>query len=237
MIAAASEGEAREVTSPTGVWILRLPWSPGVGCWSFVTRFGWNLLVFAFLAALFCGCATTRLPNIDEYRDLTKEGRAGVQASLRSLDEIAAHPANVSSKQLASYERDVQNLQVNSVRIRARIRAIEARGDEYFASWSETLANLKDPHVREAANRSRPELEAAFGRLKAASQAAGAVFKPFSAGLQKLRVELETKPAAVDSADDRELIRKTSENGLEVLRQLQTIDVELATMRKILTSK
>ena len=186
---------------------------------------------------LFSGCATTKLPNIDEYRELTKEGRAGVQAALRSLDEIAAHPGNVSSRQLASYERNVQDLQVHSVRIRERIRAIEARGDQYFASWSESLANLKDPHVREAASRSRPQLEAAFGRLKAASQRTAAAFKPFSAALHKLRVELETKPARVDSADDRELIRTTSENGREVLQQLQNIDAELATMRKILTSK
>ena len=194
-------------------------------------------LALVFFSSLFSGCATTKLPNIDEYRGLTKEGRAGVQAALRSLDEIAAHPGNVSSKQLTSYERDVQSLQVNSVRIRARIHAIEARGDQYFASWSETLANVKDPHVREAASRSRPELEAAFGRLKTASQGAGAAFKPFSAGLQKLRVELEIRPAGVDSADDRELIRKTSEKGREVLQQLQTIDGELATMRKTLTSK
>jgi hypothetical protein len=194
---------------------------------------GMFLVLTACLLA--CGCATTKLPNIDEYRELTKEGSGGVKTALGSLDEIAAHPGNVSSKQLANYERDVQTLQVNSVRIRSRIRAIEARGDDYFASWSQTLANLKDPGVREAASRSRPELESAFARLKEASQRTGAAFKPFSAGLQKLRVELETKAGHIDSPEGRDLIRQTSGNGREVLHQLQNIDAELITMRKILT--
>ncbi len=235
--AAASNAGAREAASPIAVWILRVLWRLGFGRRGFVPRFGWNLFIFAFSAALVCGCVTTKLPNIDEYRELTKEGHAGVQAAVRSLDEIATHPSNASSKRLANYERDVQSLQVKSIRLRERARAIEARGDAYFASWSETLANLENRHVREAASRSRPELEASFARLKAASQRAGAAFRPFFASLKKLRVELEIKPGGLDSVEDRELIREASENGREVLQQLQTIDAELATMRKILTSK
>jgi len=193
--------------------------------------------VLALLCVLLCGCATTKFSNIDEYHQLTKQAEDGVESALRSLQKISAHPNKVSHRQVAAFGRDVQSLYVNSIKIRARAQAIQARGDAYFASWSESLANIKDPRVRERANRYRPQLEASFGRIKAASQNAGAAFKPFSAGLQKLRVELETKPGGIDNSADRDLVAKTAEYGLEVLKQLGNIDSELVLMRKLLSGR
>jgi hypothetical protein len=194
-------------------------------------------ILLVLMTCVLCGCATTKFTNIDEYHQLTKQAEDGVEATLRSLQPISAHPNKVSARQIAAYEREVQSLHVNSIKIRARAQAIQARGDAYFASWSESLAAIKDSRVRERANRYRPQLEASFGRIKAASQGAGTAFKPFSAGLQKLRVELETKPGGIDNSTNRDLIGKTAGDGLEVLKQLGSIDSELVLMKKLLSGR
>src|SRR6266403_3192746 len=190
------------------------------------------LLAMGFLAA---GCATQKFAGIDEYKQLTMEATADVQAALHALDQVSANASHCTPKTVAAFEHDVQCLEVHSIRVRARARAIQARGDAYFACWSESITNITDLRVREAAERCHPELEASFSRIKLASQSAGAAFDSFSSGLQKLRVELEIKAGCVDSGADRELIQKTGENGQQVLKELGVSNSELLAMKKTLT--
>jgi len=194
------------------------------------------VFLLSALVALFSGCATTpKLSGVEEYKQLTKRATVAVQKAVHSLEKVSASPGPPAPKTIAEFERNLQSLQVDSVQIRARARAIRARGDAYFADWSENIAKIENPKVRAAAERSRPQLQASFEHIKLASQQAGAAFDPFLSGLLKLRVELELRPEAMASPPGNDLARTTLGNGHEVLADLAKIESELQTITKLLT--
>jgi hypothetical protein len=195
------------------------------------------------IASLLGGCATKQLNDdtpkpgsgVAEYRQLTSEAVTAVRAALAALDKVSVASNPCPPKLVAAFASEVQRLHVDSLRIRARGQAIRARGDAYFADWSESISRIEDPQVRDRADRFHPELQQCFARLKLASQQAGAAFKPFLSGLRMLRVQLEKQPVTSEPGTTKDLLRTTRERGGEVLQQLDLINQELATMTQLLT--
>jgi hypothetical protein len=195
------------------------------------------------LAVLLSGCATSKvgsrapLPEngIEEYRQLTSEALDSVLLALRSLDQVGAQAGHCPSNVVVAFSDEVQRLQVESLRVRARSQAIQARGDAYFAAWSENLARMKDPQVRQLAERFRPELERSFARIKLESQQAGDAFRPFLHGLRELRVELEAKGGSLDTESATRQLRATRAQGELVLQRLGAVSGELLVVSRMLT--
>jgi hypothetical protein len=133
-----------------------------------------------------------------------------------------------------AFSNQVQRLQIDSLRIRARAQAILTRGDAYFASWSESIARIKDPQVRAAAERFHPELAQSFSKIKLASQQAGGAFKPFLSGMRKLHVQLEKDSGLRQDDTTKELVSSTRANGEEVVRELGVVRGELDAVTKML---
>ncbi len=198
---------------------------------------------FALIAgSLLAGCATndhsgagSRIPpGVREYQDITRESAAAVRKALKSLDKVAQPKPTAAS--ISGLSDQVQHLDVESIRVRARVQAIQARGDAYFGAWSEHIAEVKDPQVREAAEHFRPELEQSFQRIKLSSKEAGDAFRPFLAGLRKVRNQLETSSGLPETALT-DLVRTTRQQGEQVLVQFGTISNELHSITVMLTSK
>jgi hypothetical protein len=173
--------------------------------------------------------------GIQEYREITQESVAAVQATLRALDKVNAQAECCPRKVFDAFSTQVQNLQVASLRVRARSQAIQTRGDAYFQDWHESLSRVKDPKVRGLAQRFRPELQRAFANVKAASQEARTAYKNFSSGLLTLQSGLETDLHKIQMSETRDLIQITRKSGDQVLQSLATIQKELRTMSDLLT--
>jgi hypothetical protein len=196
----------------------------------------------AVIAGFIAGCASsgasgnTPAPGdgIAEYKQITAESLTEVQAALTSLDKVSAQTNNCSPGVFNAFSSEVQRLQVASIRVRARAQAIQARGDAYFENWQESLALVKDPEIRERAERFRPQLQHTFSNVKLASQQTGEAFKPFFSDLRKLRRELEIDPAVIGTAATRALIRAAREDGNQVLQRLSAVQQELQAMTRIL---
>ena len=189
------------------------------------------------------GCATKESAppaprpgsGVAEYRELTSEAAKAVRAALAALDKVSVASNPCPPKLVAAYAGEVQRLHIDSLRIRARGQAIQARGDAYFADWTDTMARIEDPQIRERAERFRPELQECFSRIKLVSQQAGAAFKPFMSGLRMLRVQLDKPPSPAADETMKDLFRTTREHGGEVLQALSGIDNELDTITRLLT--
>jgi hypothetical protein len=201
------------------------------------------LASFAVVATyLLAGCATKESngaaprpgSGVAEYRELTSEAAKAVRAALATLDKVSVASNPCPPKLVAAYANQVKRLHVDSLRIRARGQAIRARGDAYFADWTENMARIQDPQIRERAERFRPELQECFSRIKLASQQGGAAFKPFMSGLRMLRVQLDKPPAIADDTT-KDLIRTTRAHGSEVLQALSGVNNELDTITRLLT--
>jgi len=200
-------------------------------------------LILALLAVHFTqlGCAShsasKRNPRegIAEFRELTVASQNAVHTALRSLERVSAQTNSCPPDIGEEFARVVEQLQADSVRVRARAQAMLARGDAYFEEWQEHLAQVKDPRMRQLAQQNRPSLERSFGRIKLAAQTAGEAFRPCLADLRRLEVRLEADPRAPGSAAAHDLIQSVRHNGQEVLRQLQLIEQELNAMDQTLT--
>lgn len=174
--------------------------------------------------------------GIAEYRQLTKEALAALRGTLNSLDSVITRSNPCPPKLITAFSEKVQRLQVDSLRIRARGQAIQARGDAYFADWSQSIARIKDAKVRAAAEHFRPQLEQSFKNIKAASQQAGGEFSPFLHGVRMLRLEFEKHSGFSREAATQDLVRATREHGELVIHQLTTIQGELQNITDMLTS-
>jgi hypothetical protein len=197
------------------------------------------------LAWMLAGCATHQSnieeprpgTGIAEYQQLTREALAALRVALDSLDKLALQPNPCPPKVITAFSDEVQRLQIDSLRIRSRAQAIQTRGDAYFADWSENIARIKDPKIREAARRHHSELEQSFSKIKTSSQLAGNNFNPFLRGLRMLHVRLETDSGLAHDDASQEMIRTTRTDGAEVMRQLGIVQNELDTVSTMLGTK
>jgi hypothetical protein len=129
----------------------------------------------------------------------------------------------------------LEKLQVDSIQLRARSKAMQARGDAYFDNWEENLARMKDARIRALAEQHHLKLQQDFATIKLNSQKVSEAFKPFLSGLRKIQSRLENDSAAVNTEVVRELFRTTRQDGQQVEHWIREIRDELDSMAALLT--
>jgi hypothetical protein len=190
---------------------------------------------------LLAGCAsksgdsTAPSPREDlaEYRQIAVNARKVVQATIQSLDRTVGETPCPSGV-LKAFTKDVQRLEVDSFRIRARAQAIRTRGAAYFEQWQEHLASVKDPEARKLAEQRRDRLQERFANMRLLTQQTREAFQPFTAGLHRLRNGLENDAGMAGTDSTKELIRTTRDNGQKVEQGLAAILAELDAVVVIL---
>jgi hypothetical protein len=196
-------------------------------------------LALAALVALTAGCASAPThPRIgqgaQEYRQLTIDSLGAVHAALRALDRVAGQTNRLSAGIVADFSHEVEQLQIESFRVRSRTQAIQARGEAYFQAWSANPpVTNSSPTGKQAEYLSK--MGEAFVQIKLASQQTGEAFRPFLSGLRKLSVQFETQTNALETADTRQLITTTREQGLQVVQRLEVLQSELQDIIPVLT--
>lgn len=173
--------------------------------------------------------------GISEYRRIADDSLKALGGTMQKLAQVSAQTNVCPPGVVAGFVHSVDQLQVESVQLRARSQAMQARGDAYFQHWQENLARMKDARRRELAVQHHAELEQSFLRIKETSQKARENFAAFSAGLRKLTIALEKDAAAVRSESTRELMRTTTDNGRAMEAKLTGIRDELIAMNRWLT--
>jgi hypothetical protein len=199
----------------------------------------WAVLVGALLAA---GCASKQggAPairpgeGIAEYRQIAGEAETAMRAALDALAKVSAQADRCAPEVLSDYSVQVQRVQVDSVKLRARAQAILARGDDYFENWHKYLAQVKDPAARARVKEQRPALEKGFRKVKGWSQETREAFQPFLAGLRKVRNALEKDPASLNTSETRQWMKSAQADGEHVVRCLASIRGELDNMKALL---
>jgi hypothetical protein len=200
-------------------------------------------LVLALLVTYSVGCATKDASGsspkprhgIVEYRRIAIDSLKAVDRVLHSLDTVAAQKDLCPPKVLAAFSRELERLQVDSIQLRARSKAMQARGDAYFDNWEENLARMKDARIRALAEQHHLRLQQDFATIKLNSQKVSEAFKPFLSGLRKIQSRLENDPAAVNTEVGKDLVRTTRQDGQQVEQWITAIRNELDAMAALVT--
>ena len=196
----------------------------------------------AAVVAALIGCATPETgpkaptPRADfiEYRQIVVESLALMDATLRSLAEISVQAHRDPRPAYDAFAKAVHRIEVDSIKVRARTHAMQARGDAYFEHWEEYLATVKNKQVRKLAEEHRPELKRSFEQLHLASQQIREVFRPFLSDLQKLRAVLEADPSLAHIDAQKGLILAAKDKGRQVQQGLDRVLAEMNSMAALL---
>jgi hypothetical protein len=173
--------------------------------------------------------------DISEYSKAVADAQKTLGRALSSLSTISAQSSPPSPKAVAAFSDEFQRLEVESMQLRERFQAMQARGDAYFESWHEQMAQDKEPQRRALVENQRPALQEHFQKIKALSQEGHEAFGPFLSGFRKLRNSLEKDPGSLGTQTMQETLASTRAQGEQVQRCLVAIGRELDSMSALLT--
>jgi hypothetical protein len=165
------------------------------------------LALFALVLTLLfpSGCATSgsaaRAPRpgdgLREYQQLVLNLRKDVSQTRQTVEALTATTPQNSTAAYARFDKALQRLEVVSIKARARVDAMEKRGEAYFEEWTQEISGTADEASRRAAKERFAELHRYFETiLKDAGQVRQA-FRPFLEGVRGLRTTLGPEPQFV----------------------------------------
>jgi hypothetical protein len=183
------------------------------------------------------GCASSRSTppapkpgrGIAEYRDVTREAHDAVAATINALDLLMRPKAKamLEHPDLPDFDRAFYQLELTSVRARARAEAIIARGQKYFDEWKENLVGIKDPNAAQLEAARYTRLLIHFDRVRLRSSEVRNEFRPFMGKLRQFRARVD-QPAKVtgDTSSWPELDALRT-GGRRVLESLDSVSLAL----------
>jgi hypothetical protein len=207
-----------------------------------VAASGFALLVLGWLSSGCASMSSNAAPKpgkgIAEYREVTRTAHASVAAV---VDALGALPAAAPSSRLARFDRAFHQLEVSSVKARARAEAIIARGEAYFDEWKGHLAGITNQTKAGVETDRFNALHRHFEQVRQRSGEVRKEFGPFMAALREFRAALDPDPAVISTPASQSRVGDLAARGRRVLQALDSVAAALdeaeAEMRKTTAAK
>jgi hypothetical protein len=194
-------------------------------------------------AALFTGCGTTSGykqadktgAGIAEFRDDIVNGKKGIDATMKSLGDVAASANTDPRKAFERFSKDVANLESTAEKVRNRAKDMQQQGQDYFKQWEKQMAEVNNPEIRKLAEERKAKLQESFVTIRKYTEPLKAQFDPWMSDLKDLQKYLsnDLTVTGVDAA--KSLFTKTQSEGLEVQKSMDALVAELNTVAAVLT--
>ncbi len=200
-----------------------------------------NLLGLAAVAA-FSGCASSGYEQADktgagiaEFRSEIINGKKAIDATMKSLNQVATTATTNPRKAFEQYSEDVADLESSAADVRKLSQDVKAQGKSYFTQWEKQLADVKNPEIRNLAAERKAKLQQSFDAIRQAAEPLKAQFDPWMSDLKDLQKYLanDLTIAGVDAA--KGLIAKTRAGGTEVQKSMDTLIAELNSVSAAIT--
>jgi len=192
----------------------------------------WVLLALSSGLLLVAGCSTTETGSgaarpgdgIREYRRLATDLRKVVTGCVESVEALAKAPEAKATAGHARFDESVHRLEVASIKARARVEAMEKRGEAYFEEWSEEITRSG------AADQERfIELRRQFELILSDTRQVRQEFRQFIDGLRGARSKLGPSPTAATITNVKPVLSEIATEGHQVEvalhRLVQTLNV------------
>jgi len=195
-------------------------------------------------AGLLAGCGSTKGykgadktgESIAEYRNEVLNGKKAIDATIISLDAVAASATTDPRSAFEKYTKDVANLESTAGKIRKRGQDMKAQGDAYFAEWQKQLAEVKNPDIQKLASERQAKLKESFDNIRNVAEPLKNQFDPWMSDLKDLQKYLgnDLTINGVDAAKD--LFKKTRAQGADVQKSMDALVAELNTVAATITA-
>lgn len=168
--------------------------------------------------------------GIAEYRELTRQAHRAVAATVKSLESLAQPPAQPIPQHpaLPGFDRAFRQLELTSVKTRARAEAIIARGQAYFDEWKENLSSITNQTVSRMEKEKYDRLLEHFSRVRQRSGEVRDEFRPYMANLREFRARLDSPANVAATVPFSQKLEQMTASGQRVLRALDGIETALS---------
>jgi len=195
------------------------------------------------MACLLTACGTTSGyqqadktgDNIAEFRNEIVNGKRDIDATMKSLSEIAATANTNPRKAFEQFSKNVADLESTAGKVKKRGQAMKDQGAAYFTQWEAQLGQVTSAEIRTLAQQRKAKLQESFDSIRKYSEPLKAQFEPWMSHLKDLQKYLanDLTIAGVDAA--KELFTKTTTEGLEVQKSMDALVAELNTIAATIT--
>jgi hypothetical protein len=167
--------------------------------------------------------------GIAEYRQIVREAHQAVAATVKSIEGFTPLPTQTSVPPgaLARFDKSFAQLELTSVKARARAEAVIARGQAYFDEWKENLFSITNRAAAKAEAERFDRLFEHFGRVRQRSGEVREEFRPYMAKLREFRARLDRTPAPADGERSQKELDGLVRSGRRVLQTLESVSAAL----------
>jgi len=162
----------------------------------------WGLAALVVTVLFAAGCTTSTSSAVPtrpgdglrEYQRLVRDLRKDVQRTRQTLEALAPVSQKNSGAAYARFDGALQRLEVDSITARARVDAMEKRGEAYFKEWAEEISGPANEAAHRVAKERFAELHGHFEAILKDTELVRQAFGPFLEGLRESRTKLGQKP-------------------------------------------
>jgi len=202
-----------------------------------------SVLTLLAAATLLTGCGTTSAykqadktgAGIADFRAEIVSANKAIDATMRSLDDLAATANTNPRGAFARFSKNVKNLESTAAKMQKRSLSMQQKGQAYFKQWEQELATVNNPEVRRLAEQRKAKLQETFASIRKYTEPLKAQFDPWMSDLKDLQKYLsqDLTIAGIDAA--KGLLAKTSNEGTEIQKSMDALVSELNTIAAALT--
>jgi len=184
------------------------------------------LLMLSPALLLVAGCETSGSGSsaarpgdgIREYRRLATDLRKLVADCVASAEALTKSPEAKAAAAKARFDESVHRLEVASISARARVEAMEKRGEVYFEEWSEEINRSGATDDTRLA-----ELRRHFELILSDTRQVRQKYRPFIDGLRDVRAKLGQSPAPAAIPSVTPALSGITTEGLQVEAALDSL--------------
>jgi hypothetical protein len=148
-------------------------------------------------ALMIAGCATTPADRAaDMASSVLKTGKqletskTAVTQVLTTLNQLVTQPSGDMRGQYKDYLTSVTDLQKTSAKVDQTIGSMLAGSQVYFADWSNQIAAISDPTLKQLSLDRKNQAVANLAELKGSMEKARAAYKPLAKDLDDIGLYL-----------------------------------------------
>ena len=157
-----------------------------------------NLMFIALLAAA-AGCksggnyetAGATAEGLQASADKIQTAKGQLDSVLATLNDLVNNPTNLPT-QYATFSGAVTDLQASGKNVDARVAEMRAKGMEYFKTWDEQAAQIKNEDIKSRSEARKKEVQDQFTKVKLSYTEARDAYRPLMSDLLDIRTALGT---------------------------------------------
>jgi hypothetical protein len=191
----------------------------------------WWLPPLVAAVCLASGCATSdadsRPPRpgsgLREYQRLVRELQEAVVTVEKSAEGLSASKQASAPSARTRFDKSTKHLEAFSFKTRARVDAMEKRGEQYFQEWAEEISASPNEASRRAAMARFDSLHHHFEDILRDSREARQRFREFLDGLRQAQAELGRVGAPATSEALKGMLVEVASEGRDAHAALEQL--------------